>query len=324
MFCHGLPHVLYPENNIFRYWERTSMEAAMARVIDKENKEEGEEEEESMLPGFRFHPTDEELIGFYLRRKVERKPLKIELIKQLDIYKYDPWDLPMPKVSSAGEMKEYYVFCLRERKYRNSVRPNRVTASGFWKATGIDKNIYSNSTTINNNECIIGLKKSLVYYTGKAGKGTKTNWMMHEFRLPPNWKNTHPQEAEEDWTVCRIFKRNSPINNNFKPQLKKTCSMMKDRLEAENNSTNDNVRCINFQDLGRLPQISSISVDHQSSYSSSSNSNFWNVQNGGGGGGGGDYLEFFRDAKWDELTSVVDSSKVTNPSYPTIMFGYYS
>ena len=50
--------------------------------------------EEAQLPGFRFHPTDEELVGFYLRRKVDRKPLNIELIKQVDIYKYDPWDLP--------------------------------------------------------------------------------------------------------------------------------------------------------------------------------------------------------------------------------------
>ncbi|KAB8388287.1 hypothetical protein FH972_024763 [Carpinus fangiana] len=52
------------------------------------------DKEEVMLPGFRFHPTDEELIGFYLRRKVENKPMSIELIKQVDIYKYDPWDLP--------------------------------------------------------------------------------------------------------------------------------------------------------------------------------------------------------------------------------------
>lgn len=47
-----------------------------------------------MLPGFRFHPTDEELVGFYLRRKIQQRLLPIELIKQVDIYKYDPWDLP--------------------------------------------------------------------------------------------------------------------------------------------------------------------------------------------------------------------------------------
>lgn len=56
--------------------------------------EKNEDEEVVQLPGFRFHPTDEELVGFYLRRKVEKKTLRIELIKQIDIYKYDPWDLP--------------------------------------------------------------------------------------------------------------------------------------------------------------------------------------------------------------------------------------
>jgi hypothetical protein len=50
--------------------------------------------EEVLLPGFRFHPTDEELVGFYLKRKIQQKPLSIELIRQLDIYKYNPWDLP--------------------------------------------------------------------------------------------------------------------------------------------------------------------------------------------------------------------------------------
>ena len=85
---------------------------------------------------------------------------------------------------SSGE-KEWYFFCLRGRKYRNSIRPNRVTGSGFWKATGIDRPICS---TGNNGEAI-GLKKSLVYYRGSAGKGTKTDWMMHEFRLPSGGNN---------------------------------------------------------------------------------------------------------------------------------------
>ena len=55
--------------------------------------------DEVPLPGFRFHPTDEELVGFYLRRKLDEKPLSIELIKQIDIYKFDPWDLPSMLVS---------------------------------------------------------------------------------------------------------------------------------------------------------------------------------------------------------------------------------
>ena len=80
--------------------------------------------------------------------------------------------------SSTGE-KEWYFYCPRDRKYRNSARPNRVTEAGFWKATGTDRPIYSSEGS----KCI-GLKKSLVFYKGRAAKGVKTDWMMHEFRLP--------------------------------------------------------------------------------------------------------------------------------------------
>lgn len=68
-------------------------------------------EDEVVLPGFRFHPTDEELVGFYLRRKVEKNPLRIELIKQIDIYKYDPWDLP----------SKIYTYCCLIVKYKMKI-----------------------------------------------------------------------------------------------------------------------------------------------------------------------------------------------------------
>ena len=63
----------------------------MSSIVTTNSKD---EDDDVPLPGFRFHPTDEELVGFYLRRKVEKKPISLELIKQIDIYKYDPWDLP--------------------------------------------------------------------------------------------------------------------------------------------------------------------------------------------------------------------------------------
>ena len=47
-----------------------------------------------VMPGFRFHPTEEELIEFYLRRKVEGKRFNVELIAFLDLYRFDPWELP--------------------------------------------------------------------------------------------------------------------------------------------------------------------------------------------------------------------------------------
>jgi hypothetical protein len=58
------------------------------------NKEEDEEDDDLVFPGFRFHPTDLELVGFYLKRKVEKKGFRIDIIREIDIYKHDPWDLP--------------------------------------------------------------------------------------------------------------------------------------------------------------------------------------------------------------------------------------
>ena len=53
-----------------------------------------------ILHGFRFHPTDEELVRFYLKRKIQQRSLPVELIKHIDIYKYDPWEL-LGNVSSS-------------------------------------------------------------------------------------------------------------------------------------------------------------------------------------------------------------------------------
>lgn len=51
-------------------------------------------EQDMVMPGFRFHPTEEELVEFYLRRKVEGKRFNVELITFLDLYRHDPWELP--------------------------------------------------------------------------------------------------------------------------------------------------------------------------------------------------------------------------------------
>ena len=72
--------------------------------------------------------------------------------------------------------KEWYFFSPRDRKYPNGSRPNRVAGTGYWKATGTDKVITTEGRKV-------GIKKALVFYVGKAPKGTKTNWIMHEYRL---------------------------------------------------------------------------------------------------------------------------------------------
>ena len=74
--------------------------------------------------------------------------------------------------------KEWYFFTPRDKKYPNCSRPNRVARPGYWKVTGAYKPI-----TAKGSNKRVGIKKALVFYVGKAPKGNKTNWIMHEYRL---------------------------------------------------------------------------------------------------------------------------------------------
>uniref|UniRef100_A0A0D3G7Q5 NAC domain-containing protein n=1 Tax=Oryza barthii TaxID=65489 RepID=A0A0D3G7Q5_9ORYZ len=154
-------------------------------------------ENDLVMPGFRFHPTEEELIEFYLRRKVEGRRFNVELITFLDLYRFDPWELPAMAV--IGE-KEWFFYVPRDRKYRNGDRPNRVTASGYWKATGADRMIRGE------NSRPIGLKKTLVFYSGKAPKGVRSSWIMNEYRLPPPAADADLFYKSEI-SLCRVYKR---------------------------------------------------------------------------------------------------------------------
>jgi hypothetical protein len=52
-------------------------------------------------PGFRFHPTDEELVNYYLRKKVKMEGFDLDVIRDVDLNKLEPWDLHGMYVSSA-------------------------------------------------------------------------------------------------------------------------------------------------------------------------------------------------------------------------------
>ena len=71
---------------------------------------------------------------------------------------------------------EWYFFSVLDKKYGNGSRTNRATEEGYWKTTGKDRPVRHQSQ-------VVGMKKTLVYPSGRAPKGQRTNWVMHEHSL---------------------------------------------------------------------------------------------------------------------------------------------
>ncbi|CAK9154551.1 unnamed protein product [Ilex paraguariensis] len=161
----------------------------------------------NLPPGFRFHPTDEELIIHYLKKKVSSPTSDLlSIIADIDLYKFNPWELPGK--ASFGE-NEWFFFTPRDRKYPNGVRPNRAAGSGYWKATGTDKSILAAAGL----QCL-GVKKALVFYNGRPPRGVKTDWVMDEYRLLNDvrpFPRLRGSMRLDDWVLCRVrHKLNGP------------------------------------------------------------------------------------------------------------------
>ncbi|KAJ1694038.1 hypothetical protein LUZ63_010736 [Rhynchospora breviuscula] len=156
----------------------------------------------TLPPGFRFYPSDEELVCYYLYKKVANERISEGTLVEVDLHTREPWELPEVAKLSADE---WYFFSFRDRKYATGSRTNRATKSGYWKATGKDRTVHNPSTRE-----IVGMRKTLVFYRGRAPNGVKTGWVMHEFRL-----ETPQSPAKEDWVLCRVFnkERDSSENN---------------------------------------------------------------------------------------------------------------
>ncbi|CAL4981206.1 unnamed protein product [Urochloa decumbens] len=190
-------------------------------------------------PGFRFTPTDEDIVVHYLRPRAVNEPPPSATIVDMDILSYNPWDL-VPEGS-----KEKYFFSQRVLKWPLGSQWNRTAGDGYWKTSGKDVPIFS--CGVNGGEpLMIGLKRTLVFYHGKSGAGENTEWVMQEYRLAGaglrpyrvlrpsgNYnsgesssgaaiirkKNDSVSEApnndnvpvvvkpDETWVVCRIYKK---------------------------------------------------------------------------------------------------------------------
>ncbi|KAL4574761.1 hypothetical protein LXL04_021598 [Taraxacum kok-saghyz] len=86
-----------------------------------------------------------------------------------------------------------------DKKYGNGSRTNHATEKGYWKTTGKDRAVHHRSQ-------LVRMKKTLVYHRGRAPKGERTNWVMHEYRLIDE-ELEKAGITQDAFVLCRIFQK---------------------------------------------------------------------------------------------------------------------
>uniref|UniRef100_A0ACD5TFL6 Uncharacterized protein n=1 Tax=Avena sativa TaxID=4498 RepID=A0ACD5TFL6_AVESA len=165
-------------------------------------------------PGYRFYPTEEELVRFYLRHKLDgsRRGDIERVIPDADICSLDPWQLPeVYRGACAGDGEPWFYFCARQDREARGGRPSRTTPSGFWKAAGTPGLVYSADGRP------LGTKKTMVFYRGRAPAGVKTDWKMNEYRAFDDDDDANADapnpflQARSEFTLCRLYTRSDSM-----------------------------------------------------------------------------------------------------------------
>ncbi|KAK9079082.1 hypothetical protein SSX86_000752 [Deinandra increscens subsp. villosa] len=158
-------------------------------------------------PGFKFHPSDEELIAHFLFNKVKLHSVPASVIGEINLYDFDPWDLPNKALFGRDE---WFFFTPRNMKYPKGSRTNRSAGSGFWKAAGKDKPIFASSGS---GLVRIGVKKALAFFIGRPANSIKTNWIMCEFRLAEPSSPSSRSMRLDNLLLCRIRQKGNSSKN---------------------------------------------------------------------------------------------------------------
>ncbi|KAG7984751.1 hypothetical protein I3843_04G177100 [Carya illinoinensis] len=177
----------------------------------------------ALPPGFRFYPSDEELVCHYLYKKIANEEVLKGTLMEIDLHTCEPWQLPEVAKLNANE---WYFFSFRDRKYATGFRTNRATTFGYWKATGKDRTVLDPMTRE-----IVGMRKTLVFYRNRAPNGFKTGWIMHEFRL-----ETPHMPPKEDWVLCRVFHKSKAMTPNLEDSTELSPQLMFETTASVPNS----------------------------------------------------------------------------------------
>ncbi|XP_011039663.1 PREDICTED: NAC domain-containing protein 86-like isoform X3 [Populus euphratica] len=158
--------------------------------------------------GYRFHPTNEELVCNYLKPKILGDDVEdLSIMPVVHVCKHEPSELP-DKSNIKSKDAVWYFFCPRDFKYLNSGRYNRRTKLGFWKPTGKILKIRFTGT-----KKVIGTRKTLVFYTKACPKPIRTGWIMHEYEYSSDLSPCN----QGGYVLCKLKKKPEVRTNKSEP-----------------------------------------------------------------------------------------------------------
>lgn len=142
--------------------------------------------------GFRFCPSAQVIVQQFLAKKVSGTEMPDSPIKELDLYRFDPEQLPITIADGRERWMYFFVFMSDENV-------DRSTPNGYWKVDEQDVRIKDELT-----KKVIGFKNSFVWYTNEIGPNRryKTNWVMDEYRTKGIENHNDPQM--KNWVLCKI------------------------------------------------------------------------------------------------------------------------
>ncbi|KAI3716918.1 hypothetical protein L1987_68147 [Smallanthus sonchifolius] len=157
---------------------------------------------DNLHPGYRFCPTDAELICYYLKQKIETGEHPKCRIYEVNLYHHTPEQLTRNYRGCEGK---WYFLTSRERKYEKGDVPNRRTGDfGYWKTTQKYTSVYDDVIRGR----VVGRRRSLAYHDEK---GLKTPWLMHEYTTDdpnlPVGSGQYCNKVLTDWVLCTIYKK---------------------------------------------------------------------------------------------------------------------
>ncbi|KAL0336493.1 UNVERIFIED_CONTAM: NAC domain-containing protein 67 [Sesamum calycinum] len=188
--------------------------------------------------GFRFHPTDVELLLYYLFPKLKGEDIySSEVIMDfLDVYQHDPDQLPLGKfrqdfvlglnfivvqepdilcdfdafdvvlrtsmedpIDQFKHAREKEAYFFTLEEIKNSQGEGPVRTT----PTGYWE-AYREDVPIYHDKEIIGFKNKLLFYRGNHPNGTQTDWKMTEYVCNPSSIVSTSTTTVESYVVCKV------------------------------------------------------------------------------------------------------------------------